>query len=146
MWIYPKVFITIFNWKVSVCGESRTHGLEGAVERRLSTATLPINPEVSGNCYCYTIRIEATRFHPGTRLSYRYGCGNRWYYGCETLFCPSRRSDHFSRALFNERDSLVWRVHRWASRCYYCDRSLFKSIPTDNRHRRSDGYPRIRHR
>ena len=31
MWIHPKVFITIFNWK-AMCGESRTHGLEGVVE------------------------------------------------------------------------------------------------------------------
>ena len=47
MWIYPKVFITIFNWKVSVYGESRTHGLEGAVEGRPSTATLPINTYIT---------------------------------------------------------------------------------------------------
>ena len=36
----PKAYIATLNWKVSVCGESRTHGLEGAVEGRPSTATL----------------------------------------------------------------------------------------------------------
>ena len=35
----PKAYIATLNWK-AVCGESRTHGLEGAVEGRPSTATL----------------------------------------------------------------------------------------------------------
>ena len=34
----PKAYIATLNWK-AVCGESRTHGLEGA-EGRPSTATL----------------------------------------------------------------------------------------------------------
>ena len=38
----PKVLMHHTKWEGSVCGESRTHGLEGeTVEGRPATATLP---------------------------------------------------------------------------------------------------------
>ena len=39
MVISPKAYTATLNWK-AVCGESRTHGLERAVEGQPSTATL----------------------------------------------------------------------------------------------------------
>ena len=36
----PKASIATLDWRVSVCGESRTHSLEGVVEGQPSTTTL----------------------------------------------------------------------------------------------------------
>lgn len=42
--IEPTAFIATLNWKISVCGESPTHGLEReTVEGQPSAATLQVN-------------------------------------------------------------------------------------------------------
>ena len=54
MVIQPKAFIATQNWR-AVCGESRTHGSERAVEGRPSTATL--------QCECPALFIPKVAGH-----------------------------------------------------------------------------------
>ena len=63
MVISPKAYTATLNWK-AVCGESRTHGLERAVEGQPSTATLRLTQDsnLTGGICCINPNLTKAVF------------------------------------------------------------------------------------
>ena len=83
MVISPKAYTATLNWK-AVCGESRTHGLERAVEGQPSTATLRFtgledlqdySPFLIDNCLLRKLPKYSFKLHKNALIGFEKAIG-----------------------------------------------------------------------